>query len=126
MPNDFRYCFMGCCRIVDSKPMNRAEYEAVVGRETLQSSPQGLTEHLIPCRVEAGSVQHAAEAITGFYLGAGLRRVFGMPVADGKLPRVYSATTGRLLRDATTGDVQAWNIAWKTAVANEIERRGIS
>jgi hypothetical protein len=106
---DLRFCFTRCCHFVNGQPTSQADYELAVQRNcTGLDSP---SEALIPCRHLTGECVDVEKSV-GFYLGAGLKRMFGTMVADGKMPSVFDSATGAFLRVATADDTKKWRTEW--------------
>ena len=63
MQQDFRFCFQGCCRLLNGHAVSRDQYEASIPK-TFLAAP--AVEALILCRNNPGDLQAAVERAVGF------------------------------------------------------------
>ena len=75
MQQDFRFCFQGCCRLLNGHAVSRDQYEASIPK-TFLAAP--AVEALIPCRNNPGDLQAAVERAVGFYVGSPMKRACGL------------------------------------------------
>jgi len=119
MQRDLRFCFQGCCRLVDGQQVDRDKYEASIPQTPLLGA--AVVEVQIPCRRNPGALEAAVEAAVGFYLGQPVKRAFGQFMATGELAFLFDGRTGERRR-ATEADIAKWNAAWSQQV--ESMRKG--
>lgn len=117
--DDLRFCPQGCCRFINNLPVSNVEYDAVPRPVVVPS----VVEALITCRKNLPNVQKITESAVGFYLGAPMKRMFGVLVATGSRPIVFDASTGKHLRESTDEDMKKWNEAWRHAVETELKNK---
>ena len=90
MQQDFRFCFQGCCRLLNGHAVSRDQYEASIPR-TFLAAPE--VEALIPRRNNPGDLQAAVERAVGFYLGSPMKRACGLFLPAGQTI-VFDGRTG--------------------------------
>jgi hypothetical protein len=112
MPDDLRYCMLGCCHFVNNEPATKDQYELAVKKATPGFSGVEIT--LIPCRKADDGIQHATERSAGFYLGI---RFYHRSLFPGStVPYVFERETGTRRGEATAEDIKKWNDARSRAV----------
>ncbi len=115
--DDLRFCFQGCCRFINNRPVSDAEHQEFALRPVIGSLGPPV-ELLIPCRRNPGDLEKAVEDSVGFYLGSPMKRAFGTFLQAGRT-FVIDGSTGARLREASEGDIKKWNEAQKA----EIEKK---
>jgi len=116
MPDDLRFCALGCCHFVNSRLTTQCAYELAARGYLLGLNLAEPVRTMIPCRKAGGRINYAVERNLGFYIGLRLPRTTGIPVLEDKNPLVFDATSGDFLRIATDEDLRRWNMARRQAL----------
>jgi len=116
MPDDLRFCALGCCYFVNSRPTTQFAYELSARAHLLGLNASEPEQTMIPCAKAGSGINYAVARKLGFYTGLRLPGTAAMRVLGDKNPLVFDAITGVFLRTATVEDLQAWNTARRQAL----------